>query len=183
MNTLLWNLRQLGRKLGRTGLSGLALIAVALLLRVTDVAPLEAEIAANAERIATLEAAARARAANGEAEKQIAARVEAPIKATPSIKEAAERVRELEKLAAKHRIQLQRGQYTPQAVPGTTLVRWQIVFPIESGYPALRGFVADALAAMPTLALDDLKFKREAIAETGIEADLRFNLYLQEARP
>ena len=185
MNDLLWTLRRWGRKLGRTGIAGLALIGLALVLRALDVAPLEAEIAANATRIAELEAAARTRAV-AEAAPAAAARARAaalPASTTPLIKQAAERVRELEKLAKKHRLTLLRGQYTPQPVPGTTLVRWQIVFPIQAPYVNLRAFVADSLAAMPTLALDDIRLKREKIGEASVDADLRFNLYLQEARP
>lgn len=182
MNAVLWQLRQWGRRLGRTGLAGLALIAIAALLHLVDVGPLQDEIAAGDAHIAELEAAARARAAAEPAE-ATHTRAELPAATTPTIKRAAERVRELEKLAEKHHLTLLRGQYTPQPVSGTSLVRWQIVFPIDAPYPALRGFVADSLAAMPTLALDDIRLKREQIGDTSLTADLRFNLYLQEAQP
>lgn len=183
MNTLIWTLHQWARRLGRTGLAGVTLLALALALRVFDVAPLEAELAAGEERIAELETAARQRATFEAAAQPTRSRAELPARATPTIKQAAERVRELEKLADKHKLTLVRGQYTPQPVPGTTLVRWQILFPIDAPYPALRAFVADSLAAMPALALDDLRLKREKIGDATVAADLRFNLYLQEARP
>lgn len=182
MTTLLWTLRQWARRLGRTGLAGLALLALALLLRVTDVAPLEAEIAAGETRIAELESAAKVRTERAP-EARAVVRAELPARATPTIKQAADRVRELERLAEKHKLALLRGQYAPTPVPGTTLVRWQILLPISAPYPQLRAFVADSLAAMPTLALDDIRLKRDKIGDHTVEADLRFNLYLQEAKP
>jgi hypothetical protein len=183
MTSLLWTLRQWARKLGKTGLAGLALLAAALLLYVVDVLPQQADIDANAARIAALETELAQRRA-------LVAAIEKPrnkpalaATAAPTITVAAERVRELQKLAARHDIVLRRGQYTPAPVSGTTLVRWQILLPVDAPYPAIRGFVADSLAAIPTLALEDFRVKRETIGAASVAADLRFNLYLQEVAP
>ena len=44
-------------------------------------------------------------------------------------------------------------------------------------------FIAASLQAQPTLALDELKLKRDTINTSVLDADVRFNLYLREPAP
>ena len=90
---------------------------------------------------------------------------------------------QLEQLARAHDLQLLRGQYAQSPVTGTSLLRWQLTLPIEAEYPKLIAFIAASLQALPSLALDELKLKRDTIETTTLDADLRLNLYLQESAP
>jgi hypothetical protein len=46
----------------------------------------------------------------------------------------------------------------------------------------LRGFIADALHAVPAMALVDVVIRREAVHAELLEANIKFNLYLGEGK-
>ena len=56
----------------------------------------------------------------------------------------------------------------------------QISLPVKAGYGEVMAFVDDALAALPALSLDEIVFKRETAGSAGVEATLKFALYLTE---
>lgn len=177
MNTLMWHAHQWGRRLGRTGLAGLLILVVAALIHFGRTVPLEAETAVLETRLSRLQA---------DATRVVPRAVSVPasgfIDTLPATTAAATVIGQLEQLARAHNLQLLRGQYTQTPVPGTSLLRWQVSLPIKADYPRLIVFIADSLQAQPTLALDDLKLKRETIETPTLDADLRFNLYLRESR-
>jgi len=49
--------------------------------------------------------------------------------------------------------------------------------PVVGEYAAVRGFVQEALHALPSLALDGAAFKRDGVAAANLEAALRWTLY------
>lgn len=176
MNTLLWHMHQWGRRLGRTGLAGLLVLAVAVLVHFGRTVPLVAETAALETRLIHLQA---------DAKRAVPRVVSVPasgfIDTLPATTAAATVIGQLEQLARAHNLQLLRGQYTQSPVAGTSLLRWQLSLPIKADYPRLIAFIAASLQAEPTLALDELKVKRETIETPMLDADLRFNLYLRES--
>lgn len=175
MNTLIWQLRQWARRLGRTGMAGLLMLVIAVLVHVVHTAPLEVETIALQAQLADMRAAA----------KRVPATVAAPaagfVDRLPETSAASAVIGQLEQLARAHGLQLLRGQYTQGPVAGTTLQRWQLSLPVSAEYPKIIAFVAASLQALPTLALDELKLKRETIETADLDADLRFNLYLRES--
>ncbi len=178
MNTLLWHMRQWARRLGRTGLAGLLMGIVAVLIQFAHTVPLEAKTVALQARLVERQAEA----------KRTQPRV-ASVSASgffdslPDTHAASTVIGQLERLARAHGLQLLRGQYAQTPVAGTTLLRWQLSLPIEAEYPKIIAFVAASLQALPTLALDELKLKRDTIETATLDADLRFNLYLRESTP
>lgn len=180
MNTLLWYLRQGIQPLGRTGLAGVALGVLALLLSLAGTRPLLADNTATRQRLDVLRQAA---AAAPQTAREPAADADAdPLASLPPTGEAAEHIGELERLARSHGIALPRGQYSASAQPGTRLVRWQVTLPVEAEYPALVAWLAAALERLPSLTLDDMKLKREQIESRTLQAQLRLSLYV-EATP
>jgi len=172
MNALIWHLRRIGLRLGTTGLIGLPCAALALLLYATGTRPHEARIAAQHMRLDTLQQRAQA------PERPQAAVAADPLDTLPPADEAARQIGALERLARAHGIELPRGQYSANAQAHTGLQRWTLVLPVEASYPALHAWLADALAHMPNLALDELKLKRERIESRTLQAEVRLSLYL-----
>ena len=177
MNTLIWQLRRVVRRVGAGGVIGLAALALALLLLAVETVPTRARIAEQTQQLAALRASAVARIAPP-----------APVDATaqplahlPPTGEAAEQIGALERLARVHGIPLTRGQYSATPQPGTALTRWQIALPVEAAYPALYAWLATALERIPTLAIDEMKLKRERIESPVLQADLRLSLYVESA--
>ncbi|KAB2322296.1 hypothetical protein F8A86_03345 [Betaproteobacteria bacterium SCN1] len=177
MNALIWHLRRIGLRLGTTGLIGLACAALALLLYATGTRPHEARIAAQQTRLDALQRRAQA----PERPQPQAAVAADPLDTLPPADEAARQIGALERLARAHGIELPRGQYSANAQAHTGLQRWTLVLPAEASYPALHAWLADALAHMPNLALDELKLKRERIESRTLQAEVRLSLYLGAA--
>lgn len=177
MNALLWHLRKALRPLGRTGLAGVALGVLALLLGLLGTRPLDADNAATRLR---LDALKQAVATPRPAPEPFADAD--PLASLPPTGEAAQHIGELERLARAHGIALPRGQYSASAQAGTRLVRWQLTLPVEAEYPALVAWLAAAMERLPTLTLDDMKLKRDRIESRTLQAQLRLSLVV-EATP
>ena len=60
---------------------------------------------------------------------------------------------------------------------------YQIVLPVKGGYQPLWQFAMQGLRDMPFASLDEVSFRRDAIAEPVVEARLRFTLYLKDGAP
>lgn len=176
MNALLWHLRRIGLRLGATGLIGLAGIGLALLLYLAGTRPHEARVAAQQTQLDTLQ-----RRAQAPERPQPQAAAADPLDALPPAGEVAYQIGALERLARAHGIDLPRGQYGASAQARGGVQRWTLALPVEARYPALHAWLADALARMPNLALDELKLKRERIESRTVQAELRLSLYLEAA--
>jgi Type II secretion system (T2SS), protein M subtype b len=176
MNGWLWQLRQWGYRLGPAGLTGLGLLAAALLLQTIQVASLQQTTRAQQARLVALQQAAARRAAMPQS--QQAAN---PLSLLPPTGEAAQLIGELERLAHLHGLELPRGQYRVSSMTGTSLQRWQLVLPVKTAYPDLHAFLATALERLPNLTLDELKLKRERIESTELQAELRMSLFVEAA--
>lgn len=175
MNSLLWQLRQWGRRLGIVGLLGIALLLLALGLIFSLVNPLEQQTRQQQQQLDLLRAAAQ----SAPAEPLVA--TPAAVAMLPPDSSAASVVGELERLAQAHGFELTRGQYSIAAVNGVPLARWQMVFQVQAGYPDLHAFIAAALERMPNLVLDEIKLKREEIENVDLQTELRFGLFVETA--
>jgi hypothetical protein len=175
MNSLLWQLRQWGRRLGVVGLLGSALLVLALGLLLSTVKPLQQQSRQHAQQLDQLHITAQ----TVPAEPLVA--TPDPIAMLPPDSSAAAALGELEQLARAHGFELTRGQYSVAAVSGAALARWQMVFQVQADYPALHAFVAAALERLPNLVLDEIKFKRERIEDEDLQAELRFGLFVETA--
>ena len=178
MNTLVWHAHQWARRLGRTGLAGLVLGIVAALIQLAHNAPLQAETDALQVRLLSLQATPKRQLPSVS---HVAA--SGFIDNLPPTTAASAVIGQMELLARAHGLQLLRGQYAQAPVVGTPLLRWQVSLPIKAEYPKIIAFVAASLEALPTLALEELKLKRDTIETATLDADLRFNLYLRESAP
>jgi hypothetical protein len=175
MNTVLWQLRQWARRLGTSGLIGLVLLVAALLLQTLQVASLQRSITAQQTRLSELRQAAAT------PEQTPEPRSVDPLATLPPTGTAAQQIGELEQLARAHGLELPRGQYSVSPQSGTSLLRWQLVLPLDAPYPALHAFIAAALERLPNLVLDELKLKRDRIETDELQAELRLSLFVEAA--
>lgn len=179
MNTLIWHAHQWARQLGRTGLAGLLMLFGAAVVYFAHTLPLQDETHALEARIATQQIAVQRAAARP----LVVATPSGFVDNLPDTSVASGVIGQLEQLAQVHGLKLLRGQYAQAPVSGTPLLRWQVTLPVKAEYPKIIAFAATSMQALPSLALDEFKFKRTNIESTTLEADLRFSLYLREATP
>jgi hypothetical protein len=84
-------------------------------------------------------------------------------------------------LAQKNGVAIAAAEYKTGYDKNSHVHTWQIALPVRASYPALRHFSEQVLLAIPFAALDELRFRREAIASPLLDARLRFTLYLADA--
>ncbi|MDB5961369.1 MAG: hypothetical protein JWP59_2663 [Massilia sp.] len=82
-------------------------------------------------------------------------------------------------LAAKNGIVLSQGEYKSAVVRDGGFSTYQVNLPVKGSYGAIWQFAMAALRAIPFASLDDISFKRDSIGQSGVEARVRFTLYLQ----
>jgi hypothetical protein len=75
-------------------------------------------------------------------------------------------------------IEFKRAEYRLASSPERRLDRYQIVLPVRGSYPAIRGFIAETLRALPTASLDQVQFQRREVGEAAVDAQLVFTLHL-----
>jgi len=176
MNTLMWQLRQWGRRLGPAGIVGLGLLMAALLLQAIEVDSLHQQVRAQHARLDALRQASARQEATSEPQPVN------PLSQLPPTGEASQLIGELARLARLHGLDLPRGQYSVTSLAGTSLQRWQLVLPMAASYPDLHAFLATALERLPNLTIDELKLKRDRIENSELQAELRLSLFV-EATP
>ena len=76
-------------------------------------------------------------------------------------------------------VPLDSGHYafTP-AKPGG-VGRYELEFPVKAGYPEIRNFINQTLAAVPAAGLQKLHIERKAVGETQVNADVRFVIFVR----
>jgi hypothetical protein len=74
-------------------------------------------------------------------------------------------------------LELRSADYRMQKT-GTRMARYEIKLPVSGNYAQIRSFLQAALAEIPVLSLDEVKFKRERASDASVQADLRLTLHL-----
>lgn len=64
---------------------------------------------------------------------------------------------------------------------GARIERYEIALPVTGSYAQIRTFLANALAEIPVLSLDQMNFSRQHVNDPRVHAELRLSLHL--ARP
>ena len=75
-------------------------------------------------------------------------------------------------------VSLAQGDYRVLRDVHGRLLQYQIVLPVSGTYPQLRKFAAAALAAVPALSLESVRFERQRIDEPVSAARFTFVVYL-----
>ncbi|MEQ6292119.1 hypothetical protein ACFPAG_16050 [Vogesella sp. GCM10023246] len=76
-------------------------------------------------------------------------------------------------------LQLPRGEYKVQPLPGSQLLRYEIALPLRGNYRQLRQFLSRAMADNPALLLDDLRFKRDNIGQEQLDATMHLAVLMR----
>lgn len=97
----------------------------------------------------------------------------------PKLVQVTSAIDTLYRLSDQHQLNLEEVMYQDQHVPGEPLVMYSIDFDVKQGYPQIKAFITDLLAAIPYLALEQVSFEREDIHDRQIQSHFRFKLFLE----
>jgi Tfp pilus assembly protein PilO len=73
-------------------------------------------------------------------------------------------------------LSLDQGEYRMVQEREARLARFQVTLPVKGTYAQIKGFIASVLREMPSCALEDIAFKRDATGNPVLDARIKFNL-------
>jgi hypothetical protein len=93
---------------------------------------------------------------------------------------AEQQVKTLFAVAAKTGLVLNQAEYRLGADKQGRFHTYQVTLPVKGSYGAIHRFYEEMLLAIPFASLDQLNFKRDAISNSLVDAQLHFTLYLTD---
>jgi Tfp pilus assembly protein PilO len=176
---LRWMTRHILAYLGWQGVAGIGLALGALLSFAAVVAPMEASLNQIRSQ-AALPRKASDKAAQSLQAADPATQLNALYNAFPADDALPGLLAKLHEIAKAHGLALQQADYRGADERGRQIGQYRISVPSTTTYPQLKSFLADVLATLPNLSLDQLSLQRRAPAEEKIEVQMQFTLYLRQ---
>jgi hypothetical protein len=168
------------RMLGTPGVIGIALLVFSLSYAMSALLPAKEDLDAKRQQAAGDQARVD-REKSGVADTSPAGHLRAFYGFLPAQTDATDWLDKVYAAADKEKVTLPRGEYSLVIEPETAVSRYRILLPVKGSYSQIRSFVAAALDAVPSLALDDISFERQKIGDSTVDAKIRMTLYLKKA--
>jgi hypothetical protein len=159
------------RRVGATGLSGIALVVAALVLFIANNLPQSTAVAALKAQILHLAPLGHAPLA--------AAPGGTVLAALPKRDDAPTVVGKVFAQAAAAGVELSRGQYEFVPSRDGVAARYRMTFPVHTTYPKLRDFMDRTLIALPAVAIEGLRVERKKVGDEEVDAELKLSAYVR----
>ncbi len=159
------------RRVGATGLSGIALVVAALVLFIANNLPQSTAVAALKAQILHL-------APLGQAP-MVATPGGTVLAALPKRDDAPTVVGKVFAQAAAAGVELSRGQYEFVPSRDGVAARYRMTFPVRTTYPKLRDFMDRTLIALPAVAIEGLRVERKKVGDEEVDAELKLSAYVR----
>ena len=96
----------------------------------------------------------------------------------PAPSTATDDLRKIYQAAAKNNVVLSKGEYSLNNIDGSGgMQQYDIVLPVKESYPAVKGFVAEVLNALPHASLAEMRVERSASIANELDTRVHFTLY------
>ena len=159
------------RRVGTTGLAGLALLVAAIVLFMANNLPQSSAILAlkaQVMRLAPLGKATVVAPGGGTVLAALPPRDDAPTVVSKVLEQAD---------AAG--VELARGQYEYMPARDGVAARYRMTFPVRTTYPKLRNFMDRTLIALPAVAVEGLRVERKNVGDETVDAELKLSAYVR----
>lgn len=171
-------------RLGALGKIGMGLLVVTVIYFFSAVLPQDSALQKLKERAETLQVQANAKQTSGDADTGKKMSSDQALQVFydffPSIDSSPFWIRELVRLAKKQKVELSSSEYRLVNEKDARLARYEMILPVKGRYPEIRAFIADALEAVPAMAISAIAIKRESVSSDRLEMRLEINLYLNK---
>jgi len=98
----------------------------------------------------------------------------------PPVGEVSKVLAQIHQLAQEKGISLVVGEYKLALdANNPSLMRYEIIFPVQGSYKNLKAFIASASEEFPTLGLAEVNIKRETVKDTAVQIKLSYALLLR----
>lgn len=177
-----WTIRRWMDNLGWVGMAAIGLLVVCPIWYFSALRPMQQHLNDVRGSVAKL----RDSAARGDQESL--SRLRSPAeqlaefyRAFPAERYSPQWLEKLIAIAQRNNLVLNRGEYKTTREKVGRLVRYQIILPVRGQYPQIREFLSEIPAEIPIVALENVEFERENIADATVQARIRLVLYLEQA--
>lgn len=176
----IWRTRQYAGWLGWQGVAGCSLLLLCLLLVPFWLQPTWIESQHIKDQAEELRASVEQR---GGVQRQgnPAAQLAAFYGLFPGTDSIADTLDKIYQAAAENNIILSQGDYSLAGAEGGVLQRYEISIPVRGRYSQVRNFIGRVLAENKNAALLGVNLTRSSATDIGVEAQVRFALYLRDA--
>ena len=179
MTRLRWAWRHAMESLGWQGMMGFGLMLGALYVFATMVVPMEARLEdtraqAGRPRNATDVPTQATRVADPATQLNELYRAFPGDDALPGL------LAKLNEIGRAHGVALQQADYRANDDRARQIGQYRISVPSVTTYPQLKSFLAEVLATLPNVSLDQLSLQRRAPTEPTIEVQIQFTVYLRQ---
>jgi len=175
-----WQMRRMLRRLGVVGLSGLALLLLALAIFLAGVAPMQGRVDALRKQLAARPIQQLTTPPALSPEQSLAGDLDMFQQRFPTVEKLSDQLDTLFQLADQYELTIDKGEYALNERQGGALRRFEVTLPVSGTYPHIRGFVLHVLDKLPATALADVVLEREKIAEGRAKATLRFVMFVRK---
>ena len=165
------------RQLGWPGVAGIGMLLFSASFYLSSSLPAAEEAASMRESIAS-EMKNRSAASDQARSNSPGAQLKSFYDYFPPARQLPDQLARIYGFADKQGLQLRQGEYRLIQETNAKLERYQVTLPLRGGYAQVRRFVAEVMNEMAVVSLDDLKFEKQQIGDTAIEAQIRMTLFL-----
>ena len=183
LHNILLQIRWETVRLGTIGKIGLGLLIMAIVLLIAAVLPQDSTLQALKARVETLKTQPLSTSQKASRPTQKIGDDQALqifYEFFPQIDSSPFWIRELARIAKKQRVEINSSDYRLVQEKGARLARYEMILPVRGRYPQIRAFIADALRAVPAMAITGMVIKRENVNTEQLDVRLEINLYLDE---
>jgi Tfp pilus assembly protein PilO len=167
------------QKLGKVGIVGVALCIFSVAVLVSTNSPLREQIVSDTATLQQL-------ASDGDSATVTAAlatpqgRFESFLNELPTRDDLPGLMGQIVTVSTSTGVELEEGHYELVAAgKAGHIARYRLAFPVVGTYPQVRGFIDQALVAIPQLSLDGLTLERGDVADGVVTAELDFALFVR----
>jgi hypothetical protein len=158
------------RRVGTSGLAGLALLLAAVVLYVANNLPQSAIVQTLTEQVRHLAPLNTPVAIPGNG---------TVLAALPPRADAPAVVGRVFEQAAAAGVELSRGEYEFLPAREGVAAHYRMTFPVRTTYPQLRDFMDRTLAALPGVAVEGLRVERKNVGDETVDAELKLDAYVR----
>lgn len=167
-------------RIGWVGVTGIALLAFSLAFYLSAILPAQTKIAALQREASTSLAQARKSVRASKADQASpTAQLAIFYRYFPEHNSAPDWLERIYAAAREQNVQLEQGEYSTTRGKSGKLTRLQVTLPLKASYLQIRKFLAALLSEVSIASLDSIKFERQKIGDSTIDAQIKLTLYLE----
>ena len=167
-------------RIGWVGVTGIALLAFSLAFYFSAISPALTTISAlQLEARTRLEQTRKPARATTADQDSPAAQLAVFYRYFPAHHSAPDWLERIYIAAREQNLQLEQGEYHTSREKSGKLTRLHVTLPLKGSYLQIRKFLAAILSEVSIASLDSVKFERQKIGDSTINAQIKLTLYLE----